>query len=329
MIPPPFHGRADSCKLPAMRTRRRILLLATVALLAVVFVLALVLTLSSSPPEPSYRGRKLSEWAQRSTSDSLESRAQAQIAIHQIGTNAIPNLLTWISYERPEWKTTWYPRLNPLLKRLNQNWVLRDKKDDRAENALFALSLLGPEAATAVNDLARLLNDPKAPCSADRAVRGLPALGEKAFPTLLAALTNSQARVRCGAVAGVQNLCERGVVSGTDTRLAVSGLIQCLKDKHKTVVRFALYALANVKRAPDLAVPALTDSLQDSRRYVPPAAALALGEFGNEARPAVPALLNSLTKTDAYLRVMASNALLKIAPEVFTNAPPATTPPPP
>jgi len=83
---------------------------------------------------------------------------QAGDAIRHIGTNAIPCLLRWIRYDPPPWKATWYQTLAPLVRRLNPNWELRDKDDDRAASAMAAFQTLGPAAAGAVEALGRLSN---------------------------------------------------------------------------------------------------------------------------------------------------------------------------
>lgn len=52
------------------------------------------------------------------------------------------------------------------------------------------------------------------------------------------------------------------------------------------------------------------------------AAVNALGKFGPSGRPAVPVLLTVLTDSWFTVRNAATNALIRIAPEVITNTPP-------
>src|SRR5690242_9369606 len=93
------------------------------ALLAAVINLALAITALSWPSnsEPSYKGKKLSEWLGLHNhwyfSESLtyghdalwlkiEARREAQVveAVQTIGTNGFPCLLRWIAYETPWWQ---------------------------------------------------------------------------------------------------------------------------------------------------------------------------------------------------------------------------------
>jgi len=92
--------------------KRRII--ATLAALAALFaVLALVLR---PKQEPQYGGHKLSEWVVQLVKPTSMGTttfvfgswgtaiADAQKAIRQIGTNALPYLIEWIGYETPTWK---------------------------------------------------------------------------------------------------------------------------------------------------------------------------------------------------------------------------------
>src|SRR3954469_118256 len=53
------------------------------------------------PKEPEYQGKKLSEWVAMRTSHPGE----CEQAVKAIGTNAVPQLLTLVRYERPKWST--------------------------------------------------------------------------------------------------------------------------------------------------------------------------------------------------------------------------------
>src|SRR6266513_5172307 len=69
--------------------------------------------------EPEYGGKRLSEWVRKFwappyTNYSAQT-AEAKDPIHQIGTNALPYLLTWVGYERPAWKAKLYEVTNPIM----------------------------------------------------------------------------------------------------------------------------------------------------------------------------------------------------------------------
>jgi HEAT repeat protein len=71
---------------------------------------------------------------------------------------------------------------------------------------------------------------------------------------------------------------------------------------------------------PEIVVPALTNGLTHPKYQVRAAAAAALGVFGLQASSAAPGVLTLLTDTNRDVRKVATNTLLKIAPEALTNA---------
>jgi hypothetical protein len=73
----------------------------------------------------------------------------------------------------------------------------------------------------------------------------------------------------------------------------------------------------------DEVVPVLVACLGDRDRVVRITAATVLGRFGDHARGSVSRLLQMAADPDQMVRLVATNALMKIAPEALTNAPPA------
>jgi HEAT repeat protein len=252
----------------------------------------------------------LSEWA-RYRSGPGATITESVKAIRHIGTNAVPHLLKWIAYEQP---AEYEP---PAGKPRNYN-----PEAARAFDAVNVLRILGPEAAGAAEDLARLVTAPEAATTAGRAARALAHLGEKAFPTLLTALTNAPINVRADVAGEIGTFLHYGGSYGTNTALAASGLIPCLKESNLRLVLLAISAVSEITNAPALVVPALTDLLQDSREHVQSSAAYGLEKFGEKARPAVPALANLLGSPNRDVRVCATQTLRRIEPQALTNAPP-------
>src|SRR5689334_2466381 len=82
----------------AMQTRRRLF----VILIGVAVLVGVVAVVFRSPPEPKYRGKKLSEWisvpnvrfGHMGTIASLTEPAQEAVA--RIGTNGVPLLMSWV-----------------------------------------------------------------------------------------------------------------------------------------------------------------------------------------------------------------------------------------
>jgi hypothetical protein len=141
-------------------------------ILIAILVAAILLTwlvISALPPkEPSYKGRTLSQWLLPYSidmgRDSIEDpervrlRAEATEAMHAIGTNAIPTLLTWLqSKDSPESLL----KLK-MLSFLRRHHLIRIHHLDpyyKGIMAKYGFALLGNDARTAVPALVQIGND--------------------------------------------------------------------------------------------------------------------------------------------------------------------------
>jgi hypothetical protein len=100
--------------------------------------------------EPEYDGKTLGEWLLYKQPASESNLPNPQIeAIRQIGEEAVPWLLKWARYQSPPWR--W--RLNRFFG--------EDRGIERSQAVWFAFRVLGPKAADAIPDLARMANNPK------------------------------------------------------------------------------------------------------------------------------------------------------------------------
>ena len=85
--------------------------------------------------EPEYGGRKLSEWVRRyrvpGSMTSWRPDEQAAQAVHRLGTDAVPYLLGWMSYEAPGWRCD----LEEMLEGFNLAWMcpLRKASENRPQ----------------------------------------------------------------------------------------------------------------------------------------------------------------------------------------------------
>jgi hypothetical protein len=308
-----------------MCKRRHILLLLAAALLAGAVIVALI-----PAREPSYGGRKLSEWLRLYMEGGRPAQEQARHAIRQIGTNAIPFLLRWIQYEpwglkgRIQGELAARPGLRTAVEKLEahrriQVWLSTDKKMQLSNGAINAFGVLGRDAKSAFPELVRLASNRRATVSAWQATYALTQIGMDAevLPLFMADLRSPQVEVRRMGAGNIALLA-------TNARPAVPLLIQCLTNE-RTYCE-ACYSLGELKLEPDLVVPALTRAVQSSNFPWPISpldramASTALSKFGPEASSAVPALLNLLTNSYFHTREQATNALLKIAPQALTNA---------
>src|SRR5438094_6988889 len=89
----------------------RWLIAMAVVLLAVLAVLCAVV--SRSLFEPAYQGRALSQWLIEFDSSSSEKRAEANVAVRQMGKRAVPFLVERLLQRTPLWKV----KLTQLLQR--------------------------------------------------------------------------------------------------------------------------------------------------------------------------------------------------------------------
>jgi hypothetical protein len=141
-----------------MPKRRTIVLLLVGGILAVTAIITV-----TAPREPRYHGRYLSAWVEEyaeevlyesdeETDPPLGAVTPSQHALRHIGTNALPYLLEWLTYDSPQWSR----KLDKLPPGLQDNWISRSigVKASRATAAIYAFAALGPEAKPAIPELA-------------------------------------------------------------------------------------------------------------------------------------------------------------------------------
>src|SRR6266480_1197120 len=77
--------------------------------------------------EPEYGGKRLSEWVQVLGAHAANGGDAhlADEAIRHIGTNALPYLLKWLSYETPNWKFKLYEIVDKTVKKRPDDWFVR------------------------------------------------------------------------------------------------------------------------------------------------------------------------------------------------------------
>jgi hypothetical protein len=234
----------------------------------------------------------LSEWLliyRGETAIDAETIHTAEVAISQLGTNALPYVLDRMRYEAPH--SGIKPALRSLFtvvprvlkpERFNR-WLYTDPAVERADVATGVFLILGDRAKAAVPELTKRMADAASPAGSARATYALACICKGSMADLLAMLANT-------------NTPNRQVVIG-----------------------FLPTSSTNA----DEVVPVLVACLEDRDRVVRITAATVLGRFGEHARGAVPLLLQMAADPDPVVRLVATNALKKIAPGALTNAPPA------
>ena len=277
--------------------RRRILLLAAVAVLAGLFFLW-----PRGPREPVYQEKTFTQWLKQATtltfegdaSDANPPDAEALAALHAIGTNAVPFLLH--DFTRPV--SAWRQRFNawagghPSLK-----FRLRD---DRKLIGAAGLGLrwLGTNAAPALPVVARYLDDP---LRALDVVSILSNKGDAAMPYLAAAISSTNAAAARNAVSVLR-------VSGLPTATARATCAAALRHPEAGVRQLAVIAWSFGLVASTNVVPDLVKLAEDPSPLV--------------RQEAIHQLTNQSIMASLPNRIAASNALLTLRP----NAPPPRAP---
>jgi len=171
-----------------------------------VVVLALVIfAVWPREKEPVYQGKKLSEWLTvysradhrvslietvngmghaiarpedvETVRQAKAERSAASEAVQQIGTNAVPILLSWISYERPRWRKGIYHFFVP-------------EAELRAWLAVEGFETLGQKAVSALPELRMMSTNVNRPETAQRAIRSLGYFGENGFSALMGVVSS-------------------------------------------------------------------------------------------------------------------------------------------
>lgn len=225
--------------------------------------------------EPVYNGKPLHEWAEETQDEAITggpspAAIEAAKAVQAIGPAAIPRLIKWI---KP-------PIVNSVL----------------PGGAVYALKALGPQAKSAIPELAEILNMP--PGSMDdessrhEAAEALSYLGPESVPYMLTAATNLHGQhFQWGLIQDFGNMGTNGVA-------AIPALIGWTHDKDAWVRLGAVNALGQIAMEPATVIPVLRIALTDSDPLVRRDAASALGNFGKETKDAVPDLIKVLDDPD-------------------------------
>ena len=164
----------------------RILLLVLTLLAALGVVL---LCLALRPREPAYQGKRLSAWMRELDSWPGKSSEPATRAVREIGTNALPYLISVLQAEDSALKV----KLSTLLERQNLIRFRFRFADENSDTAYKALLILGSTASNAIPEIARMLNQQNMTGSAGMA---LFAIGGISIPTLVEACHHTNPSVR-------------------------------------------------------------------------------------------------------------------------------------
>jgi HEAT repeat protein len=246
------------------------------------------------PREPVFQGKRLTEWLEQYTTNTLwairkprpELVQEAQTAIRQIGTNALPICFDLMKSRESRLKVK-------LLGTVPVHWLM----------LLHAAQLSEYQDNIASRQIA--------------GVYGFQALGEEAKPAVPALIRMMRDKDMDRRRSAMDALWFMGPVASE----AVPELIRSLEDPDLGIRVSAAQALGDIGQAPEQVVPALLEILEGyrteaaSKAFVAARAAESLGKFGAQAKEAVPVLRALLNDKNGLVRSAATNALRKINPE--------------
>jgi hypothetical protein len=186
--------------------KRRKFLIALPCLAAI----AMLVFFAGRDPQPRYRGRPLSEWLHDAFSASRSpDNIDPRHAVREIGTNAIPWLVSWISYERGSWQRTARAVLSPSISKSSLGeFISEETAEERSVLAVIGFTFLGTNSAPAIPQLAAMMQDPARPQTARRCIQALGQIGGPALPVLAQALADTNSPYRVEIVDSVPHLRE-------------------------------------------------------------------------------------------------------------------------
>ena len=196
--------------------------------------------------EPTYKGKVLSWWLSRyakaeyDTGDENNSVVlEANEAVKQIGTNAIPKLVEWLPDSSSRLRTLPFPN-TPTHSAL----------------AVSGFRILGERASGAVPEVSRMLKDTNA---VHDAVLCLALVGEPGLMKLIGALgdPNQMDRPYIAMLLG-------GIPPGTNAEVATTTLVACLTEKDSELVAAAVRALGKIGSQSTQKLPAVARALTNN-----------------------------------------------------------------
>ncbi len=266
------------------------------------------------PREPHYQGRSLSSWLQQCYDTPLNETqrlSEAQAAVRAIGEKkSVPVLLKLVETKEDPF-STW---LLGQREKLRIDFLHWRSAEDWQQLGIAGFEALETNAAPAVAELTELLKDKE---HAFVAVRCLVAIGPPAEPSVSQALTNQSVQVRYFATQ------QFAWVTDND-EVYLSKMRECLEDPDGSVRFAAVQGIGLQTQAPDLAITLLLEALRDKQDTVASWAAKFLANFGTNAMRAFPDLSNAVEHGNPNTVNQALKTLVVIAPDkalpiVFEN----------
>src|SRR5437870_9613787 len=258
--------------------------------------------------EPVYQGRPLSAWLEDldygRPSFRREAVGQAEAAVRQIGTNAVPFLVGMMRCKDSPFRKK---MIALCSKQSFIKFPFRPPADTLQWRGALGIYSLGPVGKAAIPELINLLTNQHT-WIRGRAAMALGKIGPDAavaVPHLINALADKDEDVRACTCAVLSDL-------GPAAAGALPAVVECMKETNHTVFSMALAAASNMRVQATLIVPVLAAKLTDNDSRIRYSAATTLASYGSEARTAVPRLVEALKDPDKDVRQASAEALMKI-----------------
>jgi len=166
--------------------------------------------------EPAWRGKRLSRWLTDYAKGSPAEWQEAIEAVHQIGTNAIPALLSMLREKDPALELK-------LMDLLQRHHLVRARYTPRGvrRNCLgqVGFALLGDQAKSAVPALIEIADQNISVESQGHAVLSLGSIGpqaKEAVPALLRCATNADEKLRLEAGVSLRIIAPESLIADTN-----------------------------------------------------------------------------------------------------------------
>lgn len=267
--------------------------------------------------EPRAGGEPLSYWLRLGAGpatfeDIVPRNPQSEVAIREIGSQAIPILLAKLQALDPPWKDPLHHWLNKQdFVRIDFTWGHEEQ-----QQALYGFTVLGSNAIAALPALEIMFTNPATAWNAGQAMREI---GWPALPALRQGFTNAAHDIRLAALAGT--------FRPDLARATLADMPPLLNDSDRNVAMLALrHQLLFLPRGE--ATEAAIAALQGDRPHLRVSALRLLNRMLIETNKVVPVLVRLLAQPDQRMSRFISDTLKELDPVAAAAAGVNTNPPP-
>jgi hypothetical protein len=215
------------------------------------FVLTIAVVLAGCSTQPTWKGRSLSAWLTELNDIDQKRSKDAEMAIKQIGTNAIPQLEKVLQAVPPSFG---------------------ESLGEKQSEAVLAFRILGNVAAQSLPTLGFLLTN-RVDIDPYPVAQSMAGIGEQAKPWLISALAHPSFNVRRAGLVGLIDLSK-------EARDAIPAVLERLKDTDAEVRGLALFFVNEVSDVREIKLRVFKEASQDSDRQIRSFAEKELGKLG-------------------------------------------------